>query len=247
MGDGGEVLPVQAILRLSFSAPQQRVRTDDDVSTGKVTVDRVVNGSPQVQSYAFHDVVDSNSDPHGQYELTLKPVVAKVLNGFDAALLLVGTSKSGKMDYLFGPGYADLCEITAERGILCLCAADIFRRLALSDREIHSEPTDRATISKHTDTSRSAVIRENTAWQVAMSVFVVIYEVIFDVLHPDFAQHDPLADEPFWTMRQSTGSDPYVKNLTVAVRASSHVPRCPTIDTVQRCRRCPAWATSARC
>lgn len=218
IGDGGEVRPAQALLRLPFGPPQ-RVRTDDYVSTGQVSIERVVNGSPQLLSFSFHSVIDSNSDPHDQYEVTLEPIIAKVMAGFDAAVLLLGTSKSGKLDYLFGPGYADHCEVTAERGMLFLSVEDIFRRLSLYNRAPHSSSTDSLTDSKPTTENSRNVVRETATSQVALSAFVIIYEDIFDLLHPDFTLHDPRAQDSFWRMRQSSDGDPVVKNLTVAVRA----------------------------
>jgi hypothetical protein len=245
MGDSRKVLPTQAILRLPFD-PQQRVRTDDYATTGQVSVERIVNGSPQLLSFSFHSVVDSHSDPHDQYDLTLKPVIDKVLAGFDAAVLLIGTSKSGKLDYLFGPGYADLCEVTAERGMLFLGVADIFRRLSLDNCPPHSSSTDGSAIRAPTESPRNAVVRETTASQVTLSAFVVIYEDIFDLLHPDFTLHDPRAQDSFWTMRQSAGSDPFVKNLTVAVRALLLLTQPATSDGVLHCRASAEWTTSAR-
>lgn len=240
----GDVLPTQAILRLPFD-PQQRVRTNDYASTGQVSVEKIVNGSPQLLSFSVHSVVDSNSDPDDQYDLTLKPVIAKVLTGFDAAVLLIGTSKSGKLDYIFGPGYADLCEVTAERGMLFLGVADIFRRLSLDNCAPHSSSTDGSTVSEPIEIPRNSVVRETTASQVTLSAFIIVYEDIFDLLHPDFTLHDPRAQDSFWTMRQSAGSDPFVKNLTVAVRVLLPLTQ-PTTSDALHCRTSAEWTTSAR-
>jgi hypothetical protein len=124
-----------------------------------------------------------------------------IINGHDASIVALGTNNSGKTTLLWGSG-------DAERGIASHFVADLFLCL----RNLQSNSVNKQLPNE------STIVRHHTNFSVKLSLFHIMYEEIFDMLHPHCHSygHDVDLRTEFWQMKQTSKDfPPFITNLTI--------------------------------
>jgi kinesin family protein 18/19 len=82
-----------------------------------------------INEYAFDAVFDSSASQMAVYERTAKPMIPKVLAGFNVTVFAYGATSAGKTHTMFGSSRADEASSNAEAGIIPNAINDVFHLL----------------------------------------------------------------------------------------------------------------------
>ncbi len=184
------------------------------------------------KTFSFPLVFPSSASQQEIYQRLGYPLVEEVINGYDVTVMSYGCSGSGKTYTLFGEVKS---YDSPSSGMFPRLVSDIFKRLQEIERSIVQSENEgdlpintRMTEAKGNSINRHAQegsCNNSFSYRVTMSMYDILYEKIFDLLHPnglqiykDYEENN----ECYWKVKQDTKtSQAYVKNLTEVV--SHHI------------------------
>lgn len=133
--------PVQAVVKVN--AAQSGKKDDAVVSRNSIGISRGSEKAPTPETYEVDFVYNVEAKNADIFDRTVLPLVRRVMQGYHAACIFVGTSSSGKLDSLNGskgdPGLLQLAaEVSARRLLTLLLGQDAGHQL-----DVPSEAHDR--------------------------------------------------------------------------------------------------------